>query len=126
MDDRVWTEQVEAALESGDRSFLHALASLAPNTARPEVALTRCRLQVALGDAAAAGAAFPPLHDVEETPALHRAWADTSHRMQALRDDLEHIFTDKNDSDAARADVFLGSVVDHCESIEIYRFRHDI
>lgn len=75
MDDRVWTEQVEAALESGDRSFLHALASLAPNTARPEVALTRCRLQVALGDAAAAGAAFPPLHDVEETPALHRAWA---------------------------------------------------
>jgi len=75
VDQQAWQEQVEAALESGDPDFLGVLAGLAPSSGPPELELVRCRLRLALGDAAGAAAALLPFQEVEEVPALQRAWA---------------------------------------------------
>ncbi len=75
MDRHAWQEQVEAALDGGERAMLQALAAIAPPAGLPETELVRCRLRAALGDTDGAAAAFPDLAEVEEHPTLHRPWA---------------------------------------------------
>ncbi|NOY27050.1 MAG: hypothetical protein GXP62_14365, partial [Oligoflexia bacterium] len=78
MDTSAWMEQVEAALDSDNKGLLKMLISLDPRETTPELALVRCRLRAALGDAGQAAQAFPDFAEIEDKPELHRGWVATA------------------------------------------------
>ncbi len=145
MDATAWREQVEAAVETGDRSMLQVLAGIAPPPGDPLTDLLRCRMQAALGQVDAAARGFPDLSAVEADPRLHRAWAVTAVDLArrgvipnhwGLGRALTRLATAATERDAeadaldileqhVHAALARGAVAVARRGVELYRLVHD-